>query len=65
MLKDLNNMTQAELELLDLAEVDPLLVSTPLLSYTSPEGRPHSGHNTGQGDERLEVGCVLSVRESQ
>ena len=48
--KDLNNMTHAELESLDPAEVDSLLESTPLLSNTSPEVRLHSGHNTGQGD---------------
>ena len=62
--KDLNNMTQAKLESLDLAEVGPLLESTPLLSNTSPEGKPHSSHNTGQGGEGVEVGCILSVRES-
>ena len=35
-------MTQAELESLDLAEVDSTLEGTPLLSNTSPEVRPHS-----------------------
>ena len=49
-LKDLSNMTQAELAPLDPAEVDSLLESTPLLSSTSPEARPCSGHNTRQGD---------------
>ena len=43
-------MTQAELESSDLAEVDSLLESTPLLSNTSPEVRPHSGHNIRQRD---------------
>ena len=43
-------MTQAELESSDLAEVNSLLECTPLLSNTSPETRPHSGHNTRQGD---------------
>ena len=48
--KGLSNMTQAELESLDPAEVDSLLESTPLLSNTSPEARLHSGHNTEQED---------------
>ena len=43
-------MTQAELESLDLAEVDSLLESTPVLCNTSPEVSLHAGCNTGQGD---------------
>ena len=48
--KGLSNMTQAELESLDLAEVDSLLESTPVLSNTSPKVNLHSGCNTRQGD---------------